>query len=65
MGRNSTPLTKATSPHDRMSPEDDFGLLTYDLAFSNTAHCRSLICYIGGEECLLEIPTCRPLGSGL
>jgi citrate synthase len=34
--------------------EDDFGLMTYDPGFSNTAHCRSSICYIGGEEGTLE-----------
>ena len=34
--------------------EDDFGLMTYDPGLSNTAHCRSSICYIGGEEGTLE-----------
>jgi citrate synthase len=34
--------------------EDDFGLMTYDPGLSNTAHCRSSICYIGGEEGVLE-----------
>jgi citrate synthase len=34
--------------------DDDFGLMTYDPGLSNTAHCRSSICYIGGEEGILE-----------
>jgi citrate synthase len=34
--------------------EDDFGLMTYDPAFTNTANCRSEICYIDGEAGILE-----------
>jgi citrate synthase len=34
--------------------EDDFGLMTYDPAFTNTAHCRSSICFIDGEAGVLE-----------
>ncbi len=34
--------------------DDDFGLMTYDPGFTNTASCRSSICYIGGEEGVLE-----------
>jgi citrate synthase len=34
--------------------EDDFGLMTYDPAFTNTASCRSEICFIDGEEGVLE-----------
>ena len=34
--------------------EDDFGLMTYDPAFLNTAHCRYSICYIDGEAGVLE-----------
>jgi citrate synthase len=34
--------------------EDDFGLMTYDPAFTNTASCRSGIAYIGGEQGVLE-----------
>ena len=29
--------------------EDDFGLMTYDPGYSNTASCRSSITYIDGE----------------
>src|SRR3954452_18673360 len=34
--------------------EDDFGLMTYDPAFTNTASCRSDITYIDGERGILE-----------
>ena len=33
---------------------DDFGLMTYDPAFTNTASCRSAITYIDGEKGILE-----------
>src|SRR5216117_1914008 len=32
---------------------DDFGLMTYDPAFMNTANCRSSITYIDGEKGIL------------
>src|SRR5258706_15494394 len=32
---------------------DDFGLMTYDPAFLNTANCRSAITYIDGEHGVL------------
>ena len=32
---------------------DDFGLMTYDPAFMNTAFCRSSITYIYGEKGVL------------
>src|ERR671914_38949 len=34
--------------------EDDFGLMTYDPAFMNTASCRSAITYIDGDRGILE-----------
>jgi len=34
--------------------EDDFGLMTYDPAFTNTASCRSSITFIDGAEGILE-----------
>jgi citrate synthase len=34
--------------------EDDFGLMTYDPAFMNTAACRSAITYIDGDRGILE-----------
>src|SRR5687767_2328397 len=33
--------------------EDDFGLMTYDPAFMNTAACRSRITYIDGDKGIL------------
>src|SRR3954467_14855935 len=33
--------------------EDDFGLMTYDPAFQNTASCRSRITYIDGDKGVL------------
>jgi citrate synthase len=34
--------------------EGDFGLMSYDPAFTNTASCRSSICFIDGEAGVLE-----------
>jgi citrate synthase len=34
--------------------EDDFGLMAYDPAFTNTAACRSKITYIDGEQGILQ-----------
>src|ERR671924_764426 len=34
--------------------EDDFGLMSYDPAFTNTASCRSSVCFIDGEAGVLE-----------
>src|SRR5918996_5602776 len=34
--------------------EEDFGLMTYDPAFTNTASCRSAITYIDGDKGILE-----------
>jgi citrate synthase len=34
--------------------EDEFGMLAYDPAFTNTASCRSAITYIDGEAGILE-----------
>jgi citrate synthase len=34
--------------------EDDFGLMSYDPAFTNTASCRSEITYIDGDAGILE-----------
>jgi citrate synthase len=34
--------------------DDDFGLMTYDPAFQNTASCRSSITYIDGDRGILE-----------
>jgi citrate synthase len=37
----------------RVNP-DDFGLMTYDPAFTNTASCRSAITYIDGDQGILR-----------
>src|SRR4051794_26272051 len=34
--------------------EDDFGLMAYDPAFTNTASCRSAITFIDGEAGILQ-----------
>jgi citrate synthase len=34
--------------------EDDFGLMTYDPAFTNTASCRSAVTFIDGEKGILQ-----------
>jgi len=34
--------------------EDDFGLMTYDPAFTNTASCRSAVTFIDGDKGILE-----------
>ncbi len=34
--------------------EDDFGLMAYDPAYTNTASCRSAITYIDGEAGILQ-----------
>ena len=34
--------------------DDDFGLLSYDPAFMNTAACESAITYIDGEKGILQ-----------
>src|SRR4051812_44932820 len=34
--------------------EDDFGLMSYDPAYTNTASCRSAITYIDGDAGVLE-----------
>ena len=34
--------------------EDDFGLMLYDPAFTNTASCKSRITFIDGDRGILE-----------
>src|SRR3989304_10188784 len=34
--------------------DDDFGLMTYDPAFTNTASCRSAVTFIDGDRGILE-----------
>ncbi|HEV7918705.1 MAG TPA: citrate synthase [Solirubrobacterales bacterium] len=45
---------RATSLRQLKVNEDDFGLMTYDPAYLNTASCRSSITYIDGDKGVLE-----------
>ncbi|MGK2857379.1 MAG: citrate synthase [Thermoanaerobaculia bacterium] len=45
---------KATDLRRIKTGDDDFGLMTYDPAFMNTASCRSSITYIDGDKGILE-----------
>jgi citrate synthase len=45
---------KAMDLRQIKTAEDDFGLMTYDPAFMNTASCRSAITFIDGEKGILR-----------
>ena len=45
---------KALDLRQIKSGDDDFGLMTYDPAFMNTASCRSAITFIDGDKGILE-----------
>jgi citrate synthase len=45
---------RAMALRDIKVSEDDFGLMTYDPAYTNTASCRSAITYIDGDKGILE-----------
>jgi len=45
---------RALSLRDIKVGDDDFGLMTYDPAYMNTASCRSAITYIDGDKGVLE-----------
>jgi citrate synthase len=45
---------RALSLRDIKVDDDDFGLMTYDPAYMNTASCRSAITYIDGDKGILE-----------
>src|SRR5919205_1776681 len=45
---------RATALREIKVSDDDFGLMSYDPAFMNTASCRSAITYIDGEAGILE-----------
>ena len=45
---------RATDLRQIKTSEDDFGLMTYDPAFMNTAACRSAITYIDGDKGILR-----------
>jgi citrate synthase len=45
---------RAMALRDIKVSEDDFGLMTYDPAYTNTASCRSAITFIDGDKGILE-----------
>src|SRR5918992_1255556 len=45
---------RALALRDIKVEDDDFGLMTYDPAYMNTASCRSAITYIDGDKGVLE-----------
>ncbi|MEZ0335668.1 MAG: citrate/2-methylcitrate synthase, partial [Gemmatimonadales bacterium] len=45
---------KATDLRQIKVSDDDFGLMTYDPAFMNTAACRSAITFIDGDRGILR-----------
>ena len=45
---------KATDLRQIKLSDDDFGLMTYDPAFMNTASCKSQIAFIDGDKGILE-----------
>ena len=45
---------KATDLRNIKVNEDDFGMMTYDPAFMNTASCRSAVTYIDGDVGILR-----------
>jgi len=45
---------RATDLRQIKVSEDDFGLMTYDPAYMNTASCRSAITFIDGDQGILE-----------
>jgi citrate synthase len=45
---------KAIDFRQMRTTEDDFGLMVYDPAFTNTASCRSAITYIDGDQGILH-----------
>src|SRR6201991_3291662 len=45
---------RATALRDIKVGEDDFGVMSYDPAFMNTASCRSAITYLDGDNGVLE-----------
>src|SRR5687768_2570984 len=45
---------KAMDLRQIKTAEDDFGMMTYDPAFMNTASCRSAITFIDGDKGILE-----------
>src|SRR5437867_3477067 len=47
-------VIRATALRQIKTRPDDFGLMSYDPGFNNTASCRSAITYIDGDSGVLE-----------
>src|SRR5579863_9187237 len=47
-------VVRATHFREIKLAADDFGLMTYDPAFTNTASCRSKITFIDGDQGILR-----------
>jgi citrate synthase len=47
-------VIRATALRQIKASDDDFGLMSYDPAFTNTASCRSRITYIDGDKGILR-----------
>src|ERR1700744_2866976 len=45
---------RATELRKIKTDDEDFGVMTYDPAYMNTASCRSSITYIDGDKGILE-----------
>src|SRR3979409_1955831 len=45
---------RAMAFREMKASDDDFGLMTYDPAYTNTASCRSAITFLDGEAGVLE-----------
>ena len=43
-------------PATDQGSEGDFGLMSYDPAFTNTASCESRVTFIDGEKGILRVP---------
>src|SRR6266852_1012366 len=45
---------RAMAFREMKASDDDFGLMTYDPAYTNTASCRSAITFIDGDAGILQ-----------
>ena len=55
---------RAPALRDIKVAEDDFGLMTYDPAFMNTASCRSAITYLDGDNGRARVPRVSDRAAG-
>ena len=54
---------RATELRNIQVDDEDFGLMSYDPAFMNTASCRSSITFLDGERGILELLDVYRAGS--